>query len=347
MAAVEQTQAYDALPDELQRRFDDYRAEHPVVAGLWRGEPAPRQNDVSASGFEFALVWRLKRQGFTATECAQIIAVYPHRSEKHEGELRRRVANAWINSKAEPEIAPRNNGTVLEPRPPGLSDDLLALRFAEEEAKSLRYVAMLGKWLWWDGQRWRFDETLIARARARGLCRRVSIRCEPKVEKQIASAKTIAAVERLAQADPRIAATVNQWDADSWLLNTPAGTINLQTGERKAHAPGDLITKITGVAPDDSCPTPTWNSFLSRVTDNNQDLIGYLQRMAGYSLTGLTREHALFFVYGLAANGKTTFLNAIIACAGEYHRTAPIETFTASKHGNGNRNRRWTPLGGK
>jgi putative DNA primase/helicase len=60
------------------------------------------------------------------------------------------------------------------------------------------------------------------------------------------------------------------------------------------------------------------------------ELSAYLQRMAGYSLTGSTQEHALFFLYGLGANGKTTFLNTITACAGDYHRTAPIETFTTS-----------------
>ncbi len=53
--------------------------------------------------------------------------------------------------------------------------------------------------------------------------------------------------------------------------------------------------------------------------------------MAGYALTGLTQEQALFFLYGTGANGKSTFLNAITGCAGDYHRTAPIETFIASK----------------
>jgi putative DNA primase/helicase len=58
-------------------------------------------------------------------------------------------------------------------------------------------------------------------------------------------------------------------------------------------------------------------------------LIGFLQRVAGYALTDSTREHALFFVYGTGANGKSTFVNTT-ACVGEYHRVAPIETFTAS-----------------
>jgi putative DNA primase/helicase len=73
-----------------------------------------------------------------------------------------------------------------------------------------------------------------------------------------------------------------------------------------------------------------WDAFLERVTNNEVTLQQYLQRVAGYSLTGLTREHALFFLYGKGANGKSTYISAITACVGEYHTTAPIETFTAS-----------------
>src|SRR5205807_1758534 len=72
------------------------------------------------------------------------------------------------------------------------------------------------------------------------------------------------------------------------------------------------------------------DKFLDRVTGGNSELIAYLARVAGYSLTGSTQEHAMFFLYGVGANGKTTFINAITACLGDYHRTAPIETFTMS-----------------
>jgi putative DNA primase/helicase len=100
----------------------------------------------------------------------------------------------------------------------------------------------------------------------------------------------------------------------------------------RKHDPLAYLTKITEVAPDKKCPTPTWSAFLDRIMAGNSDVISYLQRLAGYSLTGSVQEHALFFFYGLGANGKTTFLNALTACAGDYHRTAPIETFTASNH---------------
>lgn len=216
-------------------------------------------------------------------------------------------------------------------RPPEFTDDALALRFAEAHSDGLRYVAALGKWFLWDGSRWCPDETLVARDLARRICREASSECnEHKASKMIASAKTIAAVERLAQADRKIAATVDQWDADPWLVNTPAGTVNLKTGVMRSHDPKDHITKITGAAPDADCPIDNWLRFLLRVCDGKPELMDYLQRIAGYSLTGSTQEHALFFLYGLGANGKSTFINALTSAAGDYHKTAPIETFTAS-----------------
>jgi putative DNA primase/helicase len=216
-------------------------------------------------------------------------------------------------------------------RPPAFSDDALALRFIDQHKDSLRYVPSLGKWLRWDDKRWCFDERLIAHDRMRKVCRAAAAECnQPKLAKLIASNKTAAAAERFARCDQRIIATVEELDADQWLLNTPGSTIDLRTMEEWPHRQSDLLTKVTGVAPDASCPTPVWDAFLARVTDNQPELSAYLQRVAGYALTGSTQEHALFFLYGLGANGKTTFLNAVTACAGDYHRTAPIETFTAS-----------------
>ena len=75
-----------------------------------------------------------------------------------------------------------------------------------------------------------------------------------------------------------------------------------------------------------------WLRFLARVTDEDIQLQAFLQRMAGYALTGLTRDHALFFIYGLGANGKSVFLNTLIGILGAYHRTAPAELLLASKH---------------
>ena len=86
------------------------------------------------------------------------------------------------------------------------------------------------------------------------------------------------------------------------------------------------ITKIAGVAPERTGSLPHWNAFLHRITGGDADLIAFLQRVVGHALTGVTREHALFFLYGTGANGKSTFLNAITGAMGDDCRTAPPST---------------------
>jgi putative DNA primase/helicase len=214
-------------------------------------------------------------------------------------------------------------------RPPAFSDDALALRFADRHSADLRFVAGWGKWLRWDAARWRFDDTLHAYDLARRVCREAAAECnKPKIAVAIASAKTVAAVERLARADRRIAATIDQWDSDPWLLNTPAGVVDLHTGNLRPHRTEDYMTKIAAVGPRGHCAR--WLRFLARITGDDAALIAYVRRMLGYALTGLTSEHALFFCYGKGANGKSVLLSTVSGLLSDYHKTAPIETFTAS-----------------
>jgi len=217
----------------------------------------------------------------------------------------------------------------LEDRAPAFSDDALALRFSKRYADRLRYVAVWNKWLWWDDRRWVFEDTKLAFDYARVVCREAAgERNNHKSGAAVASAKTVAAVERLASADRCIAATIDQWDTDPWLLNTPDGVVDLRTGNMRAHSPLDYMTKMTAVAPRGDCPS--FMAFLHRVMNGDQALVAYLRRVFGYALTGVTNEHALFFAYGTGANGKSVLMSTMAGIMGDYHRTAPIETFTAT-----------------
>lgn len=230
------------------------------------------------------------------------------------------AAKSFRASRPEPEV---------ETPAPAFSDEALALRFAAKHAHELRFVAPWGKWQLWNGRRWHPDETKAALNFSRQVCREAAAGCDKaNIASTLASAKTVGAIERLAKADRRLAATVDQWDADPWLLNTPDGVIDLRTGDMRPHDPGDYITRITAVGPGRICPT--FINFLDRITDGDGELQSFLQRVFGYALTGSTREHALFFGYGTGANGKSVLLSTIAGILGSYHRTAPIETFTAS-----------------
>jgi putative DNA primase/helicase len=220
-------------------------------------------------------------------------------------------------------------GAEDDPRPPAFSDDALALRFAERHEQHLRYIDTWGRWMVWNGRRWCADERRVAFNHAREVCREAAAICnKPSVAVALASGRTIGSVEKLAKADPRLAATSDQWDQDPWLLNTPGGVVDLQKSFLRPHQADDYMTHITAVAPAGDCPA--FKRFLDRVTDHDGELQGFLQRALGYGLTGSTREHALSFWYGLGANGKSVLLNTAAGIMGDYHKTSPIETFVAS-----------------
>jgi putative DNA primase/helicase len=225
-------------------------------------------------------------------------------------------------------MSPMEDRTKPEAKPEAVTvtEDSAALEFAARYRDELRFDHDVGKWFRWNGKVWEREHTKLAFEWSRQLARELAGTVAKS--KQLSRTTFAAGVERFAQADRALAVTIGIWDGDPWLLNTQSGTVDLRSGVRWPHKRDNHLTKIAGVAPGGAAPT--WLAFLDRVTDGNQELIDYLQRMAGYCLTGSTKEHALFFLYGTGANGKSTFLNAITGALGDYHRPAPIETFTAS-----------------
>ncbi|HCF1489842.1 TPA: hypothetical protein NH848_002516 [Pseudomonas aeruginosa] len=210
------------------------------------------------------------------------------------------------------------------------TEDALALAFTRRYHRDWRYVAAWGRWLVWDGQRWRTEDTLAATDLIRSVCRQAAVRADnPKVAAKLASASTVGGVERLARADRRHAATTDEWDADPWLLNTPGGVVDLKIGRKRANDRADRMTKITTATPGGDCPQ--WMAFLSDITGGDVDLQAYLQRMVGYCLTGVTSAHALFFLYGTGANGKSVFANVISTILGDYAATASMDTFVETR----------------
>jgi putative DNA primase/helicase len=102
---------------------------------------------------------------------------------------------------------------------PPTAEDSIALVFADRHAGELRYVALWGRWLIYDSTHWSYDDTLHAFDRARAICREIAVEGD-KPASAVASAKTVAAVERLAKSDRRLAATGEQWDTNDGIFNT-------------------------------------------------------------------------------------------------------------------------------
>jgi putative DNA primase/helicase len=210
-----------------------------------------------------------------------------------------------------------------------VTEDSAAVQFVERHGRNLCFCHSTGAWFKWNGVFWCKDQTGIAFQWARELARQLA-EDQDERKRYITNKTSFASgVERFAKSDPKIAVTIDWWDSDPWLLGTPGGTVDLRTGELRESRQQDGITKCTSVAPVES-GCPRWLKFLEETTASDRELIRFLQQWCGYSLTGVTREHALVFVYGPGGNGKSVFLNIVTSILQGYATTAAMDAFTAS-----------------
>jgi P4 family phage/plasmid primase-like protien len=195
----------------------------------------------------------------------------------------------------------------------------------------LRYCHHAGRWYRWTGAIWQREETRYAfDAIRRTTCEVASASGDGKVRRAAERAAFVAGVERFAQADRVFGVSASHWDQDAWLLGTPGGTVDLRTGALRPAQRGDYITRSTAVTPAASADCPLWLRFLDEATGSDAELIAFLQRWAGYCLTGDTREHALLFVYGPGGNGKGVLLVTLAGILDTYAATAAMDTFASS-----------------
>lgn len=209
------------------------------------------------------------------------------------------------------------------------SEDAIALEFVDSHLGDYRYVAPWSWWYRWDGTRWRKDSTGNVFALIRKMIRtRVA---GTSNERRTASSAYVAGVERLARVDQRIVVLPEQFDADPWLLNTQSGIVNLRTGIVGPHDPAKLCTRITSAALDPTQGAELWDGFVTGITQDEVELAAYLQRFAGYCATGVTTEDVLVYLFGIGANGKSSFAEAIAFALGDYAKVFPAEVLMEAK----------------
>jgi putative DNA primase/helicase len=227
--------------------------------------------------------------------------------------------------------------------PFALTDFGNAERFAEQHCENVRYCHTWGKWLIWSGNHWKVDETAkinqLCKATVRSIYAEASQISDDDRRKAVSkharaseSAGRVQAMLSLAQTEPDIAVTGRDLDRNPWLLNVLNGTLDMRTGELSRHRRSDLTTKLAPVAYDPAAECPEWFSFLDRIMAGSPGLISYLQKLAGYCLTGDTREKCLPVLHGGRNNGKTIFTAMIGAILGDYARETPVETLMIKRN---------------
>lgn len=219
-----------------------------------------------------------------------------------------------------------------------------AERMAAMFKDEIRYCHAWRSWLIWDGVRWVIDKSNQINQKAKQVVR--SIYQEASAGVDSSDRKPIANHAKASEADYRLKAMINlcaseqgiaiapdELDRNIWYLTCLNGTLDLATGQLLRHDPKHLITKLVPVLYDPHATCHVWDGFLNRIMAGNDDLIQFLQRAIGYSLTGDTGEQCFFILYGSGANGKSTFLSAISSIMADYSMQTPTETLLVKQRG--------------
>jgi putative DNA primase/helicase len=249
-----------------------------------------------------------------------------------------------------------------EGRQPGDGDTHLtdvgnAQRLVARHGQDLRYCFPWRQWLAWDDRRWAADQTGEAVRRVKdtqaALYRETAERMaalggvgdDEERKRELAKlthllkhalawedARAIDRCLKLAASEPGVPVLPAQLDADPMVLNVLNGTVDLKTGRLREHRREDHLTKLAPVAYDPDAVCPLWERAVVRWMGGKVALVRYLQRVAGYCLTGDVGAQCLWFLHGSGANGKTTMMRTLMGLLGDYAWQAVPELLLQKKH---------------
>jgi P4 family phage/plasmid primase-like protien len=207
------------------------------------------------------------------------------------------------------------------------TDDAMALALVDTFGTVVRFASPPGRWMRWHAPRWEQcpSDGGPVREHVKQIGRTMPDHDAPDVRHKVHVLSAPGTTNILSQAssDPRIVVRATDLDARPFELNTPGGEVDLRTGQLMPHDPCHLHTRVTVATPDPNADPLPWLTFLAETFAGHPEVPDYLQRLVGYSATGLVREHVLPFCFGDGANGKSAFLETIRLVLGGYAITAP------------------------
>jgi len=202
---------------------------------------------------------------------------------------------------------------------------------------SIRFSYIKNSWYCWDGKVWLEDETGAINRLADNTVEAMYTEAikltdqdkRDKLLKHAAKTRSIAGRKAMIEGAKHlegIPVIPADFDKDVWLLNLQNGVLDLKSDKLYPHNPDYMITQISNASYNPSAKCPRWLDYLDKVTDGNADLMKYMQKAVGYSLTGNTGEECLFILYGTGRNGKGTFAETLIHLLGSYAKTAQVDS---------------------
>jgi P4 family phage/plasmid primase-like protien len=311
---------FDRLMAETERAYAE--AGEPWSASRVRIERKKLRDEIASA---HAKGWAPKPSNASRSEAANVVQLRP-------------------GAQPSPDAEPAEPAPALEFLGYPLNDLGNAMRMLKLFGNDIRYCLNVG-WYRWDGRRFAFDaegNRVRRHAQATAVHMRLAAAKLPgKTEAEqkanltmfkfaISSGNKKGIDGMLSEIRTQIPVSPDDLDRDPMLLNCRNGTVDLRTGELRPHARDDLLSKVCGTDYDAEAACPRWERFVLEIFDGKTDLIDFVQRSLGYSLTGECREEVLFILHGSGANGKTVLIETMAAVLGDYVKHSPADAWTVS-----------------
>ena len=220
-----------------------------------------------------------------------------------------------------------------------------AERLIHAHGRDLHYCYAWDEWLAWDGTRWEPDASGDVMRKAKQTVRQIwqdaadlqgtGGEALAKHAAKSESSARLTAMIKLARSEEGVPVDPSDLDRDPWALNTPGATVNLKEGNAFPPRRSDLHSKVANVPYDPDAECPRWLQFLQEIFEGDAELIDFVQRAVGYTLTGSTREQCIFILHGSGANGKGTFVETIAEALGDYAQSARADLLMNRGRSNG------------
>lgn len=229
----------------------------------------------------------------------------------------------------------------------GLNDAGSARLFIDACGDTVLYAADRRKWLYYDGKRWDVDGENAVKEQLKQLADAFALYVLQNVQEQEKKSALLKFAGKWQQLRTRETVLKDaqsvrpvksdDFDRNPYILNCQNGTLDLNTLEFREHRAGDMLSRVAAASYDPTATAPRWERFIDEITNGDKETARYIQKAAGYALTGSTQHECLFILYGATTrNGKSTLLETIAAMMGDYAATANPETFARQKQKNGN-----------
>lgn len=219
-----------------------------------------------------------------------------------------------------------------------------ALRFLDRYGDIVRYSYNRNKFYVYNGSYWEVDNrghvrVLIDKTIADMKNEKIFVaegvdpeEAEKDFYKHIKNSRSNTAKKRMEdELKHHIPITPEEFDPDDMLLNTQNGYISLATGEQFEPDKNKMFSMVADSELTENQRSDAWIDFLNDIFNYDQEVINFLQRAVGYSLTGSTREQVMFILHGKGRNGKSLFIETIRSILGTYTDNIQAKTLMVKR----------------